>query len=152
MLFPAVHFSNLPQFPRAAADNISVLAQYLADTLEPLRERWRHLCKDGKGRLQETREFAKTDVFEGPNARYKASENMDPYGQEKCIEWMEKVKPEYLAERDGRKPIFVMDGDTKVSGRSWFSLYTDLWLISWATECFFHLWTLLLMYTIFGPR
>jgi hypothetical protein len=28
VLFPAVHFSNLPQFPRAAADNICVLAQY----------------------------------------------------------------------------------------------------------------------------
>ena len=116
------------------------------------KKRLEYNTKDGKGRLQETREFAKTDVFEGPNARYKASGNMDPYGQEKCIEWMKKVKPEYLAERDGRKPIFVMDGDTKVSGRSWFSLYTDLWLVSWATECFFHLWTLLLMYTIFGPR
>lgn len=116
------------------------------------KKRLEYNTKDGKGRLQETREFAKTDVFEGPNARCKASGNMDPYGQEKCIEWMEKVKPEYLAERDGRKPIFVMDGDTKVSGRSWFSLYTDLWLVSWATECLFHLWTLLLMYTIFGPR
>ena len=71
------------------------------------KKRLEYNTKDGKGRLQETREFAKTDVFEGPNARYKASENMDPYGQEKCIEWMKKVKPEYLAERDGRKPIFV---------------------------------------------
>lgn len=98
------------------------------------KKRLEYNTKDGKGRLQETREFAKTDVFEGPNARYKASGNMDPYGQEKCIEWMKKVKPEYLAERDGRKPIFVMDGDTK---RQWkiLNLLTEV-----IDFCIFHLY------------